>query len=244
MLLALVLAACSAGQGSGGQGSGQVVVQAAASLTDAFADLVTVFQSQHPDVTVTLNFAGSQSLATQIIEGAPADVFASANDIQMQRVDDAGLLAGAPEVFIANALTIVVESGNPFDIHGLADLANPDVVLVLPAPDVPAGAFAARALQNAGVQVTPASLELDVRSTLSKVELGEADAAIVYTSDALTAADTVLAVPIPEDQNVIARYPIAVLSGAPNPGAADLFVQFVLSEPAREILLEHAFVRP
>lgn len=221
--------------------AGEVVVQAAASLTDAFDEVVAAFTEANPEAGVIVNYAGSQSLATQILEGAPADVFASANAAQMQVVADEGLLAGEPRVFATNALAIAVEAGNPFGITGLADLADPSLVLVLADPEVPAGDFAAQALEAAGVAVTPSSLEVDVRSVLSKVELGEADAGIVYTTDLVTAGDAVQGVAIPEEENVLASYPIAALADAPNPGGAAAFVDFVLSPAGQAILREHGF---
>jgi molybdate transport system substrate-binding protein len=244
-LTATVLtAACStdgaAGDATGGV-SGELLVFAAASLTDAFDELRDAFVAANPDVEVVFNHAGSQTLASQINEGAPADVFASANTTQMDAVAAAGNLAGEPELFTANLLEIAVESGNPLGIRGLADLADPDLVLVLPAEEVPAGRYARQALDAAGVQVTPSSLEQDVRAALSKVELGEADASIVYASDIVASSDRADGVAIPIEQNVAARYPIAVLVGAPNPTAADAFVAFVRSDAGQEILTAHGF---
>lgn len=239
-------AATEASPGSDAVGDGlvegEIVVQAAASLTDAFADVAEAFSADHPDATVVYNFAGSQALATQIVEGAPADVFASANFTQMDVVAENGLVVDEPEVFVNNQLAVAVEAGNPFGISSLADLADPDLVLVLAAPDVPAGSFAAEALEGAGVEVTPASLEVDVRSVLSKVELGEADAGIVYTSDLVTASDAVEGVVIPEAENVVAAYPIAALDEGPNPEGAAAFIDFVLSAEGQAILGECGFV--
>lgn len=232
----VLLAGCG-----GASTEGEVVVFAAASLTDAFDDIGDAFTAANPGVTVTYNFAGSQTLATQINEGAPADVFASANQTQMDAVADGGGLAAEAQPFTANVLEIAVEPGNPLGIETLADLARPDVTLVLAAAEVPAGQYAREALANAGVTVEPASLEQDVRAVLSRVSLGEADAGIVYASDVASAGDEVEGVPIPDGQNVPATYPIATLAEAPNPEAADAFVAFVLSEEGRAILADHGF---
>ncbi|WP_370324763.1 molybdate ABC transporter substrate-binding protein [Euzebya sp.] len=251
----LVAAACGPGGGGGvADGpsqsaaasaaptvTGDVVVQAAASSTDAFVEIGDAFEAAHPGASVVLNVAGSQSLATQILDGAPADVFASADDAQMARVAAEGLVGSTPRVFATNELAIAVAAGNPLGITALEDLADPDVVLVLAAPEVPAGAYAARALDVAGVAVTPASLELDVRAALSKVELGEADAAIVYASDLVTAGDAVEGIPVPADVDVVAEHLIAVLAEAPNPDGAAAFVDHVLDPASQATLERHGF---
>lgn len=223
--------------------SGDLTVFAAASLTDAFEELEASFEAEHPDLDVVFNFASSSTLATQMVEGAPVDVFASANDTQMTVVTDAGLADG-PAEFTTNVLEIVVEAGNPLGIEDLEDLARDDVVLVLAASEVPAGQFAAEMLEAEGIEVTPSSLEVDVRATLSKVELGEADAAIVYRSDVVTADDTVEGVTIPDERNVIASYPIVTLSDAPNPDAAAAFVAFVNGPEGQAALETAGFTAP
>lgn len=241
----LVLAGCGRDGGSEAEGlSGELIVFAAASLTNAFEEISESFTTEHPDVTVTFNFAGSNVLATQINEGAPADVFASANTAQMTVVADAGNVAGESSIFVNNVLAIAVEAGNPFDIAGLADLANPDLILVLAAEEVPVGQYARQALDTAGVDVAPASLEADVRAALSKVELGEADATIVYATDIVSASDTVEGVDIPAEHNVPAAYPIAVLDDAPNAAAAEAFVAYVLGSTGQEILGSYGFAAP
>lgn len=243
--LLLALTACGDNGGSAGDGlEGELTVYAAASLTDAFEEVAEAFVAEHPDVEITFSLAGSQTLATQINEGAPADVFASANTTQMDVVADAGNLDGEPAIFASNLLAIVVEAGNPFGIATLEDLANPELTLVLPDEAVPAGQYARQALDAAEVTVTPSSLEQDVRAALSRVELGEADASIVYRTDLVSASDTVEGVEIPDDQNVPADYPIATLAEAPNPAAGEAFVAFVLGEHGRRILEEHGFTTP
>jgi molybdate transport system substrate-binding protein len=247
LIAAVLTAACSTGDAAGeatGGVSGELLVFAAASLTDAFDELGEAFVAANPDVEVVFNHAGSQTLASQVNEGAPADVFASANTTQMDAVAAAGNLAGEPAIFTANLLEIAVERDNPLGIRGLADLADPDLVLVLPAEEVPAGRYARQALDAAGVEVTPWSLEQDVRAALSKVELGEADASIVYASDIVASAGRADGVAIPSEQNVAASYPIAVLAAAPNPTAADAFVSFVRSDAGQEILTAYGFAAP
>ena len=243
-----VVAACGpAGAGGDddapGAVSGELTVFAAASLTDAFDALSAAFVEANPDVEVVRNHAGSQTLANQINEGAPADVFASADREQMGAVEAAGNLAGEAQVLTANVLAIAVEPGNPLGVGGLEDLADPELVLVLPAAEVPAGRYARQVLAAAGVEVSPASLEQGVRAALSKVELGEADAAIVFASDVI-ASDVADGVEIPAAHNVVATYPVAVLRDAPNPSAAEAFVAFVLAEVGQEILADHGFTSP
>ena len=249
VLSAFVLAACGAGDApaltppaaeSEAGLSGELLVFAAASLTDVFSEIATAFGEQHPDVTVTFNFGPSSGLADQIAQGAPADVFASASRTHIDEV----AVGGEPAVFASNRLEIAVEPGNPLGIQGLADLARPHVTLVLAAPEVPAGRFAGEALSKAGVEATPASEEVDVRAVLQKVALGEADAGIVYTTDVRVSGDTVDGVEIPMNCNVVADYPIAALAEAPNPEAARVFVDFVLSPGGQDILARHGFGKP
>lgn len=222
---------------------GELVVLAAASLTDAFDELGATFEEQHHDLTVTFNFASSSTLATQIVEGSPADVFASADQTQMDVVDEEGL-ADPRVTLTTNLLEIAVEEGNPLDLTTLDDLSREDIVLVLAAPEVPAGQFAAELLEEQGVEVTPSSLEVDVRATLGRVELGEADAAIVYRSDVVTAADTVEGVEIPEEDNVVADYPIATLTGAANPDVAAAWVEFTTGPEGQAALEAAGFTAP
>lgn len=255
-VLALLLGACgttpepdaadsASGAGLSGQGlSGALSVFAAASLADAFEDVADAFEAAHPDVRVRSNVAGSHTLARQINEGAPADVFASSSVEQMTVVQEAGNLAAVPEVFAGNLLAIAVEPGNPRDIAGLADLAEPDLVVVLPAEEVPAGGYARQALDAAGVAVTPASLTHDVRAALATVILGEADAALVYASDVVAADGRVAGIDIPPEHNVTATYPIAPLARAASPEAARAFVAFVGGPQAHAILADHGFTPP
>jgi molybdate transport system substrate-binding protein len=245
---AALLTGCSEGvvRGDGtspaasGEVTGELVVFAAASLTDAFEAVAVALRAEHSDLQIVLNLGGSPTLASQLIEGATADVFASAADAQMEAVV-AEELASDPVAFATNQLAIVVEPGNPLDIRDLADLARDDVVLVLAAEEVPAGRYAAEALETAGVEVSPASLEVDVRAVLSKVALGEADVGIVYRSDVVAAGGRVDGIAIPPEQNLTVTYPMAVLDDAPNPTAARTFVTFVRSEAGQRILRDHGF---
>lgn len=250
--LAGLLAACGAADGAAPQGattrqgkpSGELVVLAAASLTEAFAEVADAFTAEHPDVHVVLSFAGSQVLASQINEGAPADVFAAADREQMQRIAAAGNTAAEPHEFTRNVLAIAVEAGNPHGLARLADLAQRELIVVLPAEEVPAGRYARAALDAAEVGVRPASLEQSVRAALSKVELGEADATLVYASDVTAADGRVDGVAIPAARNVEASYAIAPLAAAPSPEAAEAFVEFVLGAPGQRILASHGFTSP
>ena len=247
LALGLLLLGCaghdagSTGPGSGADG--ELVVFAAASLTDALGELADVFE-ERTGVPVLLNLAGSQTLATQLVEGAPADMFIAANVVQMDVVATAGLLAGAPVPVVSNRLAIAVEAGNPRGVTGLADLARPDLVVVLPAEAVPAGRYAREVLARAGVEVRPASLEQSVRAALARVAQGEADASIVYASDVVVAGDTVMGIPIPVEQNVVATYPMAVLADAVRPEDAAAFAAFLTSDDAQAVLRASGFSAP
>lgn len=207
-------------------------VFAAASLTEAFGDL------GGSDAA----FAGSSALVRQIIDGAPADVIATADERSMQTLVDAGLVE-TPIVFARNRLAIAVPPGNPAGVRGLADLGRSDVVLVLADPSVPAGAYAAEVLQRAGVVAHPRSLELDVKSALTKVTSGEADAAIVYATDVRASGDRAEAVAIPPAQNVEARYPVAVVKGGRR-DVARAFIRRLTSAAGRRALLRRGFLPP
>jgi molybdate transport system substrate-binding protein len=222
--------------------SGDVTVFAAASLTEAFETIATAFEEEHPDVDVTFNFAASSELVTAIVDdGAPADVFASADQNNMDKLVEADRNDSEPATFVTNSLEIIVEPGNPLGIAGVGDLADPDVIFVTCDPAVPIGAYTQQVLDAAGVEVTPASLEENVRGIVTKVTAGEADAGIVYATDVLVAGDDAEGVAIPDDINVIAEYPIATLTEAANPDGAAAFLNFVLGDTGRAILAEFAF---
>lgn len=243
--VALAIAAGGCGDDDDDASSvGDVTVFAAASLTDAFTELGDAFSAAHPGADVTFNFAASSELVTQIGEGAPADVFASADLADMAKLTEAGNHASEPVVFTTNRAQIIVERGNPRGITTVADLGRDDLVVVACAPEVPCGRYAQQILDKAGVTVTFASLEENVRAVVSKVTLGEADAGIVYATDVAGAGDAADGVDIPAAVNVVAEYPIVVIKDAPHPDAAQAFVDFVLSEPGRTILESHGFVPP
>jgi molybdate transport system substrate-binding protein len=247
----LIVAAACGGGDAGDPASGEVsalrgslTVFAAASLTESFSALAESFEDEFPEVSVTTNFAASSELATQIMEGAPADVYASADDVNMQRVVDADETDGEPRVFATNRLQIIVESGNPLGIATLDDLSNPALLYITAAPEAPIGRYTAEVLEAAGVDVTPRSLEENVRGIVNKVVLGEADAGIVYATDVRAAGDSATGIEIPDEFNVVARYPIVVTAATANPIAARAFVDFVTSDTGRSILSDFGFGTP
>ena len=232
----------SADAGSG-KISGRVTVFAAASLTEPFGRIGEAFEAAHPGTDVVFNFAGSTTLAQQLNEGAPADVFASADPIPMRRVADAGVNAVDPTTFARNRLVIAVPAGNPQGVTRLSDLAASGVTVALCVEQVPCGRAAAQALASAGVELAPATLERDVKAALAKLELGEVDAALVYRSDVRSSA-RVAGVEFPESAGAINEYPISVLAKAPNPRAAAAFVAHVLSGAGMSVLADAGFEAP
>lgn len=244
VVLVLLVAACGPGGGDG-DGDGRVLtVFAAASLTEPFAALEQRFETEHPDVDVRVNLAGSAQLATQIVEGAPADVFASADEVNMAKVVAEGRLEGRPRIFATNVLTIAVAPGNPEGITGLADLTREELVVVLCAPEVPCGAATERVEQRAGVTLRPESEEQDVKSVLNKVRAGEADAGLVYVTDVDSAADAVDGVDFPGAGEAVNRYPIGVVTDSEQSALARQFVDFVRGEPGRQELGRAGFGTP
>jgi molybdate transport system substrate-binding protein len=219
-------------------GSVDIRVQAAASLTEAF----TAARAAVPQVRPTFSFAGSQQLVTQLSQGAPADVVATADDATMQRLVDARLV-GVPTTFAHTTLVIAVAPGNPRGIVGLADLARPGVTLVLADPSVPAGRYARQVLDRAGVAVSPRSLELDVKATLAKVTSGAADAALVYATDVRGSGGKAVAVTFPEaaDPAVSVGYRTAVVSAGHHRPAAEAFVAAAVAGPVHDALLAAGF---
>jgi molybdate transport system substrate-binding protein len=242
---ALVLAACGGGDDKSSGGSSgspnELKVFAAASLTAAFTELGQRYTSANGGTKVTFNFAGSQALATQIQQSAPADVFASADITNMDKVKD---LVGTPQNFASNLLAIVVEKGNPKGVEVLDDLGNSDLKVVLAAEDVPAGRYAKQVLDKAGVSVTPVSQEDNVKAVVTKVSLGEADAGIVYVTDVAAGGDKVEGVDIPETQNVLATYPIATVKAGKAQDKAQAFVDLVRSDQGQRVLEQFGFLPP
>ncbi len=234
-----------------------LVVLAAASLTDAFTELGGRYQAAHPGVRVAFNFAGSNQLAEQLAQGAPADVFASANARQMAAVVESGrVVSGTQQTFASNRLIVVLPADNPGRVAALPDLAQPGLKLVLAAAQVPAGQYALDFLDKAGqdpafpagfkaaVLQNVVSYEANVRAVYTKVALGEADAGIVYASDASAAAGQIRSLPIPDALNTIAVYPIAPLADGPHAALAQGFVDLVLSAEGQAVLQEHGFLPP
>lgn len=218
--------------------TGALTIYAAASLAGAFDAMAEAFTAENPDVQISPVYDGSATLVTQIREGAPADVFASADESTMQKAADA---ATDPQLFASNTLVIAVPTGNPGGVEGLADLA--DVTTVLCAPEVPCGAASIALLDGAGVTVEASSLEQNVTAVLTKVEAGEADAGLVYATDVIGRDD--LEVIVPENAaDVVNHYPITALADAENPRAAEAFVAFVLSDAGQAILADSGFGAP
>jgi len=234
----------SAATAAAGKVTGTVTVFAAASLKDAFTEAAASFEKANPDATVALNFGSSSALAQQINEKAPADVFASADQANMQKVVDAGGIAGSPEVFATNSLEIIVAPGNPKGITGLADLSKSGLIYVTAAPEVPIGKYAAQSLEKAGVTVSPSSLEADVKAAVTKVTSGEADAAIVYATDVKAAGSKAEGVAIPAAVNVVATYPLGVTTEAANPQGAAAWAAFITGSEGRAILATYGFGAP
>jgi molybdate transport system substrate-binding protein len=224
--------------------SGTITVFAAASLNKTFTELGKRFEAAHPGVTVKFSFGGSDTLAAQITQGAPADVFAAASTTTMGTVTKAGDAVGEPVVFAKNELEIAVAPGNPLKIATLDDLAKPGVKVALCAPTVPCGAAAQKALKAANVKLTPVTQEQDVTSALTKVELGSVDAALVYHTDVTGAGGKVSGIDFAAAASAINTYPITVLKDAPNPAAAQAFEQYVLSGEGNSVLLQAGFMKP
>lgn len=222
---------------------GTITVLAAASLTDAFGEIAAAFEAEHDGVEVDVSFDGSAKLATAIIEGAPADLFASADEANLSKVADEDLLTGEPSTFARNVLQIVVPAGNPLGIDSLDDLLAPDLTLSLCGEEVPCGKYAGQAFEKAGLEVPPAGDQENVKGVLTQVQLGEADAGIVYLTDVLAAED-VEGIDLAADQQVEATYPASVLADASNPEAAAAFLAFLTGEEARSILEALGFGLP
>jgi molybdate transport system substrate-binding protein len=225
-------------------GDGTVTVLAAASLTDAFTALAQDFEQAHPRTTVELSFGPSSGLATSIVEGAPAGVFASASPTAMDVVVDAGEVDGSPADFAQNRLVIAVPEGNPGDVRSLDDLARDELLVGLCAPDVPCGEVASRVLDDAGVDAATDTEEADVRALLTKVAAVELDVGLVYETEVAAAGDDVEGIVLSPDAPAGTRYPIAVLGGASGRSAAEDFVDLVRSDEGQRVLREHGFRAP
>ena len=257
-MLLMALAGCSSG-GSDSQEK-TLVVFAAASLVEAFREMSGAFKKDHPEVTIILNFAGSQRLRTQLEHGASADVFASADNVQMDRLMESGLLLDQPVIFTTNRMVVIVPESEatdsrPSPVMILEDMATDGVKLVVALPEVPAGFYARTVIENIGadpasepkyaerVLANIVSMEPNVRSVAQKVALGEADAGIVYWSDAQVSgvAARVRVLPIPDQVNVAASYPVARLRNSAEPELAEAFIDLLRSPQGQNILLQHGF---
>ena len=224
--------------------TGLITVYAAASLKATFTELGGQFQKDNPGTKVSFNFAGSSDLVTQLTAGAPADVFASADTKNMTKAVDTGLIAGKPVNFATNTLTIVTPKGNPKGIASFADLAQPGLQVVVCAPQVPCGS-AAETVENAtGVQLNPVSEESAVTDVLGKVTSGQADAGLVYVTDAAGAGDKVTSVAFPESSGAVNTYPIALLTGSKNAATAQKFIDLVTGPEGQKVLAEAGFAAP
>ncbi len=220
-----------------------ITVFAAASLTATFTELAEAFEAENPGSNVDLNFAGSSDLVTQLTQGAPADVFASADTTNMAKATDAGLVGEAVS-FATNVLTIVTAPGNPKNIASFRDLADPDILTVVCAPQVPCGSATTKIEDSTGTTIPAVSEESAVTDVLGKVTSGQADAGLVYVTDAAGAGDRATAVPFPESAEAVNTYPIAALDGSDNRGTADAFVAAVTGDTGRRILFDAGFAAP
>lgn len=230
-----LLVACS-DAGGGGEAE-RLTVFAAASLTEAFTMMESGVELEQDGVRVTYSFGGSQALVQQVLDGAPADVIATADQRTMDRLVRAGLVE-SPVVFARNSLVIAVEAGNPKGVRDMRDLARPDVFVVLADPSVPAGRYAADVLRTEGVTVQPRSLELDVKAALAKVTNGEADAAVVYTTDVRAARTKVQGIPIP---NAEAVHSVATVRASDHRDAAHAFIAYLVEGKGRVVLRAAGF---
>jgi molybdate transport system substrate-binding protein len=221
-----------------------LTVYAAASLTKTFEQIGTEFEKQHDGVTVEFSFGGSSDLVAQIQEGAPADVFASADTANMEKLTSDDLQADDPQNFASNTLEIVTPPDNPAGITSFADLAKDGVNVVVCAPEVPCGAAAVKAEEATGVTLQPVSEEQSVTDVLAKVTSGEADAGLVYVTDVKGAGDDVTGVPFPESSDIVNTYPIVALKDSEHGDLADEFVELVLSDAGQTILEEAGFAQP
>lgn len=241
VVLVWVLAGCGAEPSSQPTEPSDLVVLAAASLTDTFTELGEQFEAANPDTRVTFSFAGSSQLAQQIVSGAPADVFASASPATMTTVTDEDLTAAPPDVFARNVIVMAVPAGNPGDVQGLADLADEDLVVAFCQVEVPCGAAAADVMEAAGVQASPDTLEQDVRGVLSKLELREVDAGLVYRTDVLGSGDSVEGIEVDGAEQAANDYLVAPLAASEAPELAAAFVELVLSAEGQDLLTDAGF---
>ena len=232
------------GSSSSAAATGKIMVFAAASLKKSFTDIGEQFKTDNPGASVEFSFAGSSDLVTQLTQGAAADVFASADTKNMDKAAQAGLLVSNPVNFASNTLTIAVAPGNPKKITSFQDLTRAGLNVVVCAPPVPCGSATQKIEQATGVQLTPVSEESSVSDVLNKVTTGQADAGLVYVTDAIGAGDKVTAVPFAEAAGAVNTYPIAVLKESKNPSLAQKFVDLVTGQTGQKILNQAGFAKP
>lgn len=256
-VFAVALSGCATGEGDAAPGAdpsasvstapelnGELTIYAAASLKTAFDELAVKFETANPSVDVLpIVYDGSSTLATQIVEGAPVDVFASADEANMAKVTDVDLAQDEPQLFATNTIVVAVPAGNPGGVDDLADLSNDNLIVVLCAVEVPCGAASQKLLAAAGVSVTPASSEQNVTAVLTKVAADEADAGLVYATDVVGQTDVESFVPAGAE-DAVNRYPIAGLTASANPDAAAAFVAFVAGPDGQAVLKDLGFGAP
>jgi molybdate transport system substrate-binding protein len=241
--VAFAFAAGACAGRAGEDDESQVVVFAASSLTEAFTDIGEVYERANPGTVVALTFAGSGELAAQLRQGAPADVFAAADTVAIEPLTGDGTLAGPATIVATNSMAIVTAAGNPLGIESPFDLDDDGVVVVVCADTVPCGRATSQMLHDAEVSLRPSSFEDSVKGVLSKVVLGEADAGVVFATDAIAAGDGVATVPIDAERNVITDVPMAVVASSSKREAAQSFIDFVASPAGQQILVEYGFGR-
>lgn len=224
--------------------SGTVTVLAAASLTESFEKLGEQLAAEYPGLEVVFSFGPSSGLVEQVLAGAPADVLATADTRTMDEAVGGGAVEGQPEVFARNTLTLAVPAGNPGGVTGLADLARPELRIAICEPKVPCGAASERLLKAAGVIAAPDTLTTDVKEATSLVSLGEADAALIYRTDAAAEGNAVETIEVPEADEVVNDYPVAILVDAPNPDGAHVVIDAITGDPGQAILADAGFLEP
>jgi molybdate transport system substrate-binding protein len=246
VLVVGALAACGgdAGGSTGDGGSTTLTVYAAASLTSTFEELAGDFEADHEGVDVQFNFAGSSDLVAQIQQGASADVIATADTANMDKLVADDLLAEEPVDFATNVLEIAVPPGNPAGVENLQDLSGAGLNLVICAPEVPCGAAAQGVAEAAGIELDPVSEEQSVTDVLNKVSVGEADAGLVYVTDVIAAGDEVVGIPFPESAEVVNQYPIATVADSDHADLAQDFVDLVLGDTGQAVLADAGFGKP
>jgi molybdate transport system substrate-binding protein len=243
-VLAVTLTGCGSSSTDNKTNSRKLVVFAAASVKKTFTDIGEQFKTDNPGTSIDFSFAGSSDLVTQLTQGAKADVFASADTKNMAKAAQAGLLAGAPVNFASNTLAIVVAPGNPKGVKGFSDLAKPGLTVVVCAPQVPCGSATQKVEQATKVTLNPVSEESQVTDVLNKVTTGQADAGVVYVTDAKGAGDKISTVEFPEAGAAVNTYPIAVLRSAPAGDLAKKFVDLVTGQAGQKILKQAGFAKP